>query len=107
MLNQQKAFAGIGSGLNRIKAFLAWRKSQPVLLEGDIHFHEASEPVLAFTRNIGAEAMLCVFNLKPEPASYDLPMAISAVEGHGFSARLSGKTVNLPAYGAFFGRYQR
>jgi len=94
------------SGLNRVRAFLAWRKSQPLLLEGDIRFHAASEPILAFTRNIGQEAMLCVFNLKPEPVTYELPVAAQAVSGHGFSAKLTDTTLSLPGYGAFFGSYK-
>lgn len=91
------------SGLNRVRNFLHWRKTQPLLIEGDIAFHDAPEPVLCFTRSLGKEALLCVFNLKPEPVTYQLPMDAKAVDGNGFTSKLNGKTLSLPAYGAFFG----
>ncbi len=94
------------SGLNRVKAFLAWRKTQPLLLDGDIHFHAAPEPLLVFSRSSANEALLCVFNLRPEPVSYEMPVAAEEVSGHGFHSTRKGTVVNLPGYGAFFGHYK-
>ena len=94
-----------GSSLERTKQFLHWRKTQDLLIDGDIVFHDAEEPVLAFSRILGNRAMICVFNVSAAPAQYNLPVQATALEGHGFLATLSGQTLNLPKYGAFFGVY--
>ena len=61
--------------------------------------------MLAFSRILGNRAMICVFNVSAAPAQYNLPVQATALEGHGFLATLSGQTLNLPKYGAFFGVY--
>ena len=94
-----------GSSLERTKQFLHWRKTQDLLIDGDIVFHDAEEPVLAFSRILGNRAMICVFNVSAAPAQYNLTVQATALEGQGFLATLSGQTLNLPKYGAFFGVY--
>ena len=95
-----------GSPLNRVSKFLRWRQSQPALLTGAIAFHDAPEPLLAFSRKLGGETLLCVFNLGAKPMRFALPAGAdyAALDGHGFTARLQKGTVALPARGAFFGR---
>ena len=95
-----------GSPLNRVSAFLRWRKSQPALSGGAIAFHDAPEPLLAFSRKLGGETLICVFNLGAKPARFALQAGAdyAALDGHGFTARLQKRTVALPAHGAFFGR---
>lgn len=63
--------------LNAYREFMAWRKTKPVLLEGDIEFINTHEPVLAFYRTFENEKMLCVFNLSGAEASLSLPTDIS------------------------------
>lgn len=92
------------SVLARTRAFLRWRKDQPALRLGSIRFHDAAEPLLAFTRSHGGQNILCVFNLGAKPARYALAPGLAPVplEGHGFDATLSKGAVRLPARSAFF-----
>ncbi len=91
------------SGLNRVRTFLKWRKGRAELIEGDIAFLDAPAPVLAFTRALDGKAIACAFNLSPKPAAFDLPFEAAALAGHGFDAKVKGRRVTLPGYGAFFG----
>ena len=44
------------SALNLARRFLHWRKSLPALVEGDIRFLDAPEPLLVFVRSLGGRA---------------------------------------------------
>ena len=63
------------SVLNGVRRFLHWRKQQPALLDGDIAFLDAPEPVLAFVRGNGRDTMLAVFNLSDRAMQWRLPDA--------------------------------
>jgi alpha-glucosidase len=95
------------SPLNRVRSFLRWRREQAELRKGDIAFHDATEPVVAFTRTHGDGRLLCVFNLGGAAASFDTGGfgPISPAGGHGFGGRLEGAGVALPPCDAFFARY--
>jgi len=56
--------------LNWTRQVLALRKAHPTLLTGDIRLVEAGAAMLAFERFDDEEAMLCVFNLSPEPQAW-------------------------------------
>ena len=92
------------SALARTRAFLHWRKTQIPLIHGDIAFHDAPEPVLAFTRAHAGRRVLCVFNLGAKSARFDLPAGVAAtlLDGHGFAAKRRGDAVALPGFGAWF-----
>ena len=93
------------STLHAVRAFLAWRRTQPALVDGAIDFLDAPEPVLAFVRGSGAGAVLVVFNLGAAPTTWTLPDGIAAtvLEAPGVAAsRLVGRVVHLPAHGALF-----
>lgn len=62
-----------GSVLAHAKKIVALRKAHPALKLGDIRFLDTGGKVLAFTREGEREALLCVFNLGAEAASYTLP----------------------------------
>ncbi|KZN28564.1 alpha-glucosidase [Pseudoalteromonas luteoviolacea S2607] len=92
------------STLSQYKAFLAWRKTRPELITGDITFIDTQEPVLAFYRAIDDKKLLCVFNLSEQITDFE-------VEQHNYTpikdlAHQSGEqaagTVTLPGYGCFF-----
>lgn len=56
------------STLQFIRAFLKWRKQNPIMIEGDIMFFETNiEGVLGFTRGAGAQKRTCIFNLTEKP----------------------------------------
>jgi alpha-glucosidase len=61
------------SVLQAFRAFLAWRKTQPTLVEGAIRFVDSAEPVLMFERSLGDEVLLLAFNLSGEPVRHALP----------------------------------
>ena len=94
------------STLNFARRLIAWRRQQPQLTRGDIVFFDAPEPVLALRRDLaGYPGMLAIFNLGPEAVTFSLPQAegVQAIAGHGFESSVSGTSVSLPAYGAWFG----
>ncbi|MGF1658958.1 MAG: alpha-glucosidase [Rubrimonas sp.] len=95
------------SPLERARAFLAWRRERPELKSGDIAFHDAEEPVLAFTRSLGDSRLLCAFNLGGRAASFDTGGfgPVSPCPGHGFSAHLEGAGAALGPFDAFFAIY--
>ncbi len=98
------------SVLNRSRQFLRWRKSHPALATGSMHFLEAPEPCLLFTRTQDSVTVLCAFNLGPNPLSLALTGAgtgalagVTALNGHGFTGTASNNHLHLPPYQAFFG----
>lgn len=96
--NQEK---DTDSSLNFLRRFLKWRKQHRVFFNGNIKFLDADEPVLAFTRG---DKILAVFNLGDQPARFKPKIKIAALTGHGLpSTLLADGTIELPAFGAFFG----
>jgi alpha-glucosidase len=86
---------------------MAWRRTQPALVEGDIKFIDTNEPVLAFYRKHGNDSMLCVFNLASEPATLTVtqqPLHPFNNELSHHNAQLHGDTLKLPGYGCWFAR---
>ena len=55
-----------GSVLETYRALLAFRRSRPELIAGDIAFEEAGPAVLSFVRRADGHALRCRFNLSPE-----------------------------------------
>jgi alpha-glucosidase len=93
------------SPLNRLRAFLAWRRLQPALLSGGLELHDTAEPVLALTRRGPAQAMFVAFNLSPSEQEIALPTddRLQALEGHGLvSGRIEQGRLLLPPYGVLF-----
>lgn len=96
------------SVLNFCRQFLAWRRTQPALSRGEIHFLPAPESVLCFTRSLNHEDVFAAFNLSRNNAVIDVPLGLCALTGHGFAAqavRAEGKRarVSLPPWAGFFG----
>ena len=92
------------SVLTFTRRFLAWRKARPALIRGNIQFLEANEPVLAFSRLMGGDRLVCVFNLSVEPVAMDLPALAGYIPlgGHGLAGTLDGTRVTLPPHGGVF-----
>ena len=61
------------SVLNAFRQFLAWRRTMPTLLVGDIVFLQTAEPVLMFERRHAGETLLLAFNLAADTAHVVLP----------------------------------
>ncbi len=95
-----------GSVLSAFRRFLAWRRSQPVLLTGDIRFLPSDEPVLLFERVLGADVVLLAFNLSRDAVRHGLPEGSwQPIEVPGPDAGLvDGTELVLPAHAVFAAR---
>ena len=107
-LNVAHQEADPDSILNFYRRILAFRRDNPVLIEGGMEFIKTAEPVLAFRRTAAkAGGMLCVFNLSAEPVRIALegesePLPISQ------AASVTGGRLDLDANGyAFFAETAR
>ncbi|MDO8651952.1 MAG: alpha-amylase family glycosyl hydrolase, partial [Undibacterium sp.] len=92
--------------LNFSRKLIAWRKTVPQLMRGDIAFYDAPEPVLALRRDLaGLPSVIAVVNMGAQAVSFDLPdsAAYDALSGHGMVGRALNGKVELPGYGAWFG----
>lgn len=95
------------SPLQRLRRFLGWRKRHPALLHGAIGFLDTPEPVLAFVRGEGAQALLIAFNLGAEEAMLELGERAGwrADHGHGLpSGAVEAGRLRLPGYAAYVAR---
>jgi len=95
------------SVLNSYRNFTLWRKQHAALLYGDIEFIDAPEPLLAFTRKYAGEEMLVCFNLSEQPQQSKFPLPDGFIEqvGHMLAAaKLVNNTIELPAFGCFYGK---
>ena len=94
------------SVLEHYRRFLAFRRQHPAFAKGDIVFHPVQGNVLVYTRTLGNETVLCVFNMSTEPAGAVLPGGQwQTLDGHGFASDIKDDHVELPAWGAYFARH--
>ncbi len=96
-----------GSPLHRARTFLGWRRGREELRKGAIAFHDAPEPVVAFTRRHGGVRTLCVFNLGAETVRFDASalVPLAPLDGHGFGGAVEGNVVILGPFDALFASY--
>ena len=95
-----------GSSLNRVRQFLAWRRTQPALAKGSLRFLEAPPACVLLERQFGGEILIAAFNISATPVHVAVPAqgAITPLTGHGLPGAIEHGFLVLPAYGAFFGR---
>ena len=88
------------------RQLLQWRKSQPVLLHGDIALLPANEQVLAYVREHEGKKVLCVFNISETAAEWALSTGVivrEVLQGSGLQgAEVKGATVHLAPWGGMF-----
>ncbi len=94
-----------GSVLNAYRRFIHWRKRHPALVSGSMQWLDAPTPLLAFTRSLGDERLLLVFNLSNQSVSWSPPERWRpSIEGHGLpSARLNGNILHFSGLDAWIG----
>jgi alpha-glucosidase len=92
------------SVLAACRRLLRFRAAHPALRTGDLVVRECDPPIWAIERSGDGERLLCAFNLSNRPASWAIEddAGWRPIDGHGFAARLDGRTLHLPAFGAFF-----
>lgn len=93
----------VASPLEGLRRLLAWRKSESVLIEGDITFQDTPEPVLGFTRSDGERTLHLVFNLSDTAQTVSLPAGRPVQEANA-TGRLVGDAIELPSWGWYIGR---
>jgi alpha-glucosidase len=99
------------SPLNFMRRLLAWRRTEPALVTGDIRFLDAPEPVLALVRspeNGGdGKTLLCVFNLGAAPVELTLvapdTQPVATHLDPALQGRRDANRFTLPGYGFHFG----
>ena len=93
------------SVLNGFRAFLRWRKTQPALCDGDIHFIDMPEPVLAFTRTLAGETLFVALNLGAQDVTIPVPSSLRlqqiACPGPR-SGSIDGPSLQLPGCAAIY-----
>ena len=95
-----------GSVMEHYRTFLAFRKTQPALIKGEIRFLPVTGNILAFTRTHGEDKLLCLFNMGEAMERTALPPGDwSVLSGHGLAGNLEGGIVELPAWGGFIARH--
>lgn len=93
------------STLSFVKAFLAWRKSEDVMVRGDIRFIETgAENVLGFVRTLDGKSRTCLFNLSDAEARVDVGESgdiEAAFAWDGMTGKRDGKDTVLPGFSFF------
>ncbi|MBP2444640.1 alpha-glucosidase family protein [Rhizobium leguminosarum] len=95
------------SVLHHYRNTLAFRKSHPALIDGEMTFIGTNQNLLAFTREKGGEELLFVFNLTRKPAEFRLPEGMvlgEPLEMPGFEAAAGSGLVKLSALDGFCAR---
>ena len=90
--------------LNHYRRLLAWRRTVPALIHGEMDLLPATDAVLAFVRRHGTERVLCAFNLSGGGVTYELPaghMVQQALEA-GSGAKANGTQIAFEPWGVLF-----
>jgi alpha-glucosidase len=92
------------SNLAFARQMIALRKGSPALTYGELEFIDAPDPVLAFIRRDGDEAVACVFNLSGEPRFVELPQVAGGALHplRAADADLRGGSLGLAPWAAAF-----
>lgn len=103
-VNRQEKAAD--SPLRFVRSFLAWRKTRPELVAGDIEFMDAGDDaVLTFIRRDEGRALYCAFNLSERKKTAAAPEGADGpslfVSGAQDGTVRKGK-LSLPPFGMFY-----
>ncbi|NMH64068.1 alpha-glucosidase [Shewanella salipaludis] len=97
------------SVLHSYRHFMTWRAKHRPLVDGDIKFIDAKEPVLGFIRSGAAGRYLVCFNLSAERVEIDLAGhdIVAVLDDHGLeTGTLAQAQLSLPAFGCFYAQLQ-
>jgi alpha-glucosidase len=89
------------------RRFIAWRKQQRPLIEGDARFIDLAPNLLCIERSAGGERLLAIFNAGEGEAHIEVPERAVPLAGHGLPFETADGMLRLPRYGAAFLRYGR
>jgi alpha-glucosidase len=92
--------------LNFYRRVLHWRRTQPALVQGDLSLLDLHPQVFGFVRSLGAERVLCLFNLSDSAATLAIPapwVPDRVLSECGLSgAELQGAGVEFAPWGGIF-----
>lgn len=94
------------SVLHAYRTFMAWRREQPALLNGDIKFHDAPDNTLLFSRNTDDQRFMVALNLGDQPMALELPESVQRIDNAptSLSGDWQGSRIELPAFAAAIGQ---
>jgi alpha-glucosidase len=86
------------------REIIGFRRGSAAMTLGELTFLDVPDPVLAFVRREGDEAIACLFNLSAEPRFVEVPELAGAVllEVRAGDADLRGRSIGLSAHAAAF-----
>ena len=87
------------SVLEYYRRVLHYRRTSDILKTGGTRFLNTQDPILAFVRGHGADAVLCVFNLSVQSQSVRM-QGLDRVTGPSVASILRGQTIELGPNGA-------
>jgi len=92
------------STLNFARAIIEFRRDSAAMTAGELTFLDVPDPILAFVRRDGDEAIACLFNLSGEPRFVDAPELAGAtlLEVRAGDADLRGGSIGLSEWAAAF-----
>ncbi|WP_077033004.1 alpha-glucosidase family protein [Pelomonas sp. KK5] len=96
--------------LNHYRHLLAWRRTVPELMQGDLTLLPAHPQVLAWVREHEGSRVLCAFNIGPEAVKLDLPAGMKTAtllgDSHATGARptAKGDKITFEPWGVLFAR---
>jgi alpha-glucosidase len=83
------------STLQFARRAIALRRRLPALATGALYFLETPDPIIAFTRGGGSDAVLCAFNLGDKAIAWSLPDGWEIVEAVNASSPPSAELPSL------------
>ncbi len=100
--------ADAGSLLQHYRQLLAWRRTQPALLHGEMDLLPVHPQVLAYVRRHAGQRVLCAFNFSADAAVLPLPAGHAVAEllsGSGArGASVQGAELHFEPHGVLFAR---
>ncbi len=94
------------STLNFTRDFLAWRKTRPALIKGDIEFIDCDNAdVLCFKRTHENERLFCAFNFTENEVTVTPAIAVSEsalLSDTNMVGKNNGGAITLPPFGCYF-----
>jgi alpha-glucosidase len=104
-------YADANSVFYHYQHLLAWRKTQPAIMQGDMALLPEHAQILAYVRSYKGERVLCSFNMSDAAVTFDLPgsyrVAKVLEESKASGATLTnadGASITFKPWGVLFAR---
>ena len=92
--------------LNAYRAFLAFRRTQPALVKGDVDYHPVRDEVLCFERTYQQTRLLVALNFSDQTVTRTAPERAEALDDapKWLSGEWQAGTLTLPPFGVAIAR---